>query len=54
MDMDFSVDITKSVKMEKYTNDEEFDLGEADEDDFTDLIKSLDYDDLGSLAYLFY
>ncbi len=49
----FTLDINDSGKIEKYTNKEEFNIGTADEDEFEDLIESIDLDELGDLAYLF-
>ena len=50
---EISIELTKGAKLLKYENDDEFDLGNADEDDFEDLIDSIDEDYLYSLSYLF-
>ena len=52
-DVSFALEINNSGKIQKYTNKDEFDLGNADEDDFEDLIESIDMDELGDLAYMF-
>ena len=48
-----TLEINDSGKIEKYTNKDEFNIGTADEDDFEDLIDSIDMDELGDLAYMF-
>ena len=52
-EISFSVEVNDSGKIAKYTNTDEFNIGTADEDDFTELVESLDYDKIGSLAYYF-
>ena len=52
-DVTFTLEINNSGKIQKYTNKDEFDLGNADEDDFEDLIDSIDLDEFGDLAYMF-
>lgn len=52
-ELNFSIEVNDSGKIAKYTNTDEFNIGTADEDDFKDLVESLDYDKLGSLSYLF-
>ena len=52
-ELNFSIEVTDSGKIADYTNTDEFDIGNADEDDFKDLVESLDYDKIGSLSYYF-
>ncbi|MCR5503483.1 MAG: hypothetical protein K6F53_10795 [Lachnospiraceae bacterium] len=53
MDVDFTVDINNSGKIQKYTNSEVFSLGDADEDDFEDLTDSVDMSLINKLSMFF-
>ena len=49
-----SLTFKKGAKIQKYENSEEFDLGNADESDYEDLIKSIDTDILNDFGRLMY
>ena len=49
-----SITFKKGAKTQKYTNTDEFDIGNADESDFEDLMESFDQDllmEFGGLLY---
>jgi len=50
---DIEIEIVKGAKIEKYSGSEEFDIGNADEDEFTELLDDVDEDIINELYYLF-
>ena len=50
---DIEIEIVKGAKIQKYSGSEEFDVGNADEDEFMDLLDDIDEDILDELYYLF-
>ncbi|MCR5800096.1 MAG: hypothetical protein K6G69_08480 [Lachnospiraceae bacterium] len=50
---DIEIEIVKGAKIQKYSGSEEFDIGNADEDEFTELLDDVDEDIIDELSYLF-